>query len=223
MITVIYGLTGAGKTFLMTQLIYNDWKNGAMLNVNYPIYFSENNDNIKRWHQLDETYNLTQGIIAIDEGQKLFDARRWASLPVGFAEKIAQHRKHHLDIYTTTQDLGNIDLRVRQNIHEVYHCQSVARFPRNDRVKPVLQIIKVTRKIRVMDNNTNRITWKNIGTKKLYLSRYWTRELYNTYADIGFERYLCKIKAIKKAPLGKRNWRVKLVSRDLLNRGKVRL
>lgn len=217
MITVITGLTGSGKTFFMARLMLRDWKHGAMVYTNFLLYFPNNNERVERWHNLDELYRLTDGIIAIDEGQKLFDARRWASLPVSFAEKIAQHRHHALDIYTTTQDVGHIDLRVRQNIHELYNCRSIFRFPKNDRIKPILQLIIITKKQRKISIN-DRLVWEKVNNGKwFFLSRFWTRELYNTYGDIGFQRYLCKLKREGK------KWKGKIYARDLINQGKARL
>lgn len=219
MITVITGLTGSGKTwFMVNQLLLPEWKKGgAMVYANFPLTFPGDNENTKRWHNLDELYFLNNGIIAIDEGQKLFDAHRWGSLPVSFAEKIAQHRKHFLDIYTTTQDFFHIDIRVRDNVHELYNCQSVLRFPRNDRVYPIFQIIKVIRKQRFSSADGSRVNWVPTAKKTYFISRYWTKEFYNTYGDIGFQRFLCRIKREK------RKWRGKIYSRNLINRGKARL
>lgn len=217
MIVVITGLTGSGKTwFLVNKLLMPDWKVGAHIYANFPLTFPNDNENITRFHNLDELYHMTDGVIAIDEGQKLFDARRWASLPISFAEKIAQHRKHFLDIYTTTQDFGHIDVRVRQNIHELYNCQSIFRFPRNDRIKPYLQLIRVVKKQRKLSAD-DRIVWEVVGKKFYWLSQFWTKSLYNTYGDIGFERYMMRIKYEKKS------WRAKIYSRDLVNQGKARL
>lgn len=217
MIVVITGLTGSGKTWFMTnKLLMADRKAGAELFVNFPLYFPNDNESVTRWHNLDELYHLHSGVIAIDEGQKLFDARRWASLPISFAEKIAQHRKHHLDIYTTTQDFGHIDVRIRSNIHELYNCASLFRLPRNDRVKPLLQLIRVVKKRRILQAD-DRIHWEIVGKKTYFISRLWTKELYNTYGDIGFERYLAKIKYVNKKWLGK------IYARDLINQGKARL
>jgi hypothetical protein len=221
MITVITGLTGSGKTWFMTRLMFNDWRRGSRVFTNFPLHFktrkTEENDDVIRWHNLDELYNLNGGIICIDEGQKLFDARRWASLPVSFAEKIAQHRKHHLDIYTTTQDIAHIDARIRQNIHELYNCQSLIRLPRNDRVKPYFQMIRITKKQRSIGGETERIIWKRIKIRYKFISRFWTANLYDTYGDIGFEQFICKIKREK----GK--WVGKIYSRDLINQRKARL
>lgn len=214
MITVITGLTGSGKTWLMAQMLLKEWRLGSDIYTNFPLLFPDR-ERITRWHNLDELYRLTRGVIAIDEGQKLFDARRWGSLPVSFSEKIAQHRKHFIDIITTTQDLGHIDLRVRSNVHELYNCQSLFRFPRADRVKPILQLIKITRKRRTIENE--RITWLKIKHKYYFLSRFWTRTLYNTYGDIGFNKYICRIKREKN------KWTGKIYSRDLVNQGKARV
>lgn len=216
MITVITGLTGSGKTWFMTRLMLKDWKDGAEIFSNFPLYFPNNNERVSRWHNLDELYHLTGGVIAIDEGQKLFDARRWGSLPVSFGEKIAQHRKHFLDILTTTQDIGHIDLRVRSNIHELYNCQSIFRFPKNDRVKPFLQFIKISKKKRVV-NSEDRLKFERVSHKFYFISRFFTKELYNTYGDIGFQKFICRIKRDKK------KWVGKIYSRDLINRGKARL
>lgn len=217
MITLFTGLTGSGKTWLMTKIMYKEWRKGVNTYVNFPISFSPDNEGITRYHNLDEIYNVHNGIIGIDEGQKLFDARRWGSLPISFAEKIAQHRKHLLDIYTTTQDLGHIDIRVRSNIHELYNCQSVFRFPKNERVYPILQMIRVIKKMRKF-NNMERITWEKCGRQHLYLiSRFFTKELYNSYADIGMQKFICKLKYHNK------KWIGRIYSRDLVNRGKARL
>lgn len=217
MITVITGLTGSGKTWYMTKLIHRDWQNGARVFTNFPMRFGENNEDVTRWHSLDELYHLNKGVIAIDEGQKLFDARRWASLPVSFAEKVAQHRKDFLDIYTTTQDIGHIDVRIRSNIHELYNCQTIFRWPRNERQHPILQCVRITRKERMITADTDRLAWRVVNRKIFWISRLFTKTLYDTYATVGMERYLCRIKREKK------QWKAKIYSRDLVNQGKARI
>lgn len=202
----------------MTRLILKDWKRGAKIWANFPLNFPNDNERITRWHNLDELYTLHSGVIAIDEAQKLFDARHWGSLPTNFAGKIAQHRKHHLDIYTTTQDFSHIDVRVRQNVHELINCSSIFRFPRNDRFYPLFQLIKITKKKRVSQSDGERLYWQKAGSSKIrVISRFWTKELYNTYADVGMEKYLCKLRYEKKG------WLLKLYCRELIDRGRARL
>ena len=210
MITVITGLTGSGKTFLMSRLALARRKLNENIYANLNFNFPNDNEGVYRWHVLSETYNLKNGVICIDEGQKLFDAHAWAFLPMTFAEKIASHRHHGIDIITTTQDFGHIDIRVRQNVHELYNCRSVFRWPKNDRKKPIFQIIDVIKKQRSFDDVVG-IKWTTVSNKKYYLSKYWTKELYNTYANIDLSHFICQIKRDKK------KWLIILQSRQLAN------
>lgn len=211
MMTVITGLTGSGKTYLMSRLLLKARKNGEIIYPNLSLNFPNDNEGVIRWHSLSETYNIKNGVIGIDEGQKLFDARNWADLPLSFAEKIASHRHHFLDVITTSQDFGHIDLRMRSNIHELYNCQSLFRFPKNDRLKPILQIIKIIKKERSY-NDTEGIKWDKKATKVHYLSKFWTKQLYDTYANIDLSHFICLIKREKS------KWLITLTSRQLSSR-----
>ena len=226
MITVIQGATGSGKTWFMVQLMRQYWKQGDQVFVNFPVWYDQEKTGagIVRWHSLPELYSVSKAVIGIDEGQKLFDARQWKRLPASFAEKIAQHRHHHLDILTTTQDLLHIDYRIRSNIHVVYTCHSLLRIPRNERVHPHLQIIRITKQERSANQLNNRVMWLTTGRGKYhYLSKFWTKTYYDTYAEVDLDRFLCRIKYIKKPGEMKGNWIGKIYSRDLVNSGKARL
>lgn len=217
MITLIIGLTGSGKTWLQTKILYGRWQKGSKIYPNYPLLFSETNDDIIRWHDLEETYHLEHGVIGIDEGQKLFEARRWASLPLGFLEKISDHRHDFLDIVTTTQAFRQIDVRVRENVHEMYTCQSLLRIPPNDSVRPIIQWLRVTKKVRKISESDS-IKFYKVGRAKWYfISKYWTKKLYDTYANIRSDKLICKLK------LEKGLWKAKIYSRELIARGKARL
>ena len=208
MITVITDLTGSGKTWYMSRLMLKRWKLGENIFTNFPLFFPNENERVVRWHNLSEIYQIKNGIIAIDEGQKLFDARLWPFLPLSFSEKIASHRHHFVDIITTTQDFGHIDVKVRANVHELYNCKSIFRFPKDDRVRPIIQIIQITKKQRSFDDTAG-IRWDKTAKKLHFISRFWTRELYNTYGNIDLARFLCQIKREKK------KWLITIQSRQL--------
>lgn len=210
MITVITGLTGSGKTWLMSRLALKRRKLGDLIYANMSFTFPKDNEGVYRWHNLNETYPITNGVICIDEGQKLFDARMWQFLPITFAEKIASHRHQGLDIITTTQDFGHIDIKVRDNVHELYSCQSLFRFPRNDRYKPIFQAIRVTKKRRSFDDYVS-VKWVIKSRKLKFISKFFTKELYNTYANINLSHFICQIKRDKK------KWLIILISRQLAN------
>lgn len=209
MITVITGLTGSGKTWFMSRLALKSQKLGENIYSNVSFSFPNNNENVMRWHNLSETFNLTNGTIVIDEGQKLFDARNWMFLPNAFADKIVSHRHQDLNILTTTQDFGQIDVRVRNNVHELYNCQKMFRFPKSDRKKPLLQISRITKKERSFDD-VQGIKWSVVGTRYVWISKYFTKEIYNTNANIDLSHFLCQIKREKK------KWLIVLQSRNLV-------
>lgn len=226
MITVITGATGSGKTWLMVQLMRRYWRTGDNVYVNFPVCFDKERtgEGVCRWHSLSEIYAIKRAVIGIDEGQKLFDARQWKRLPVSFAEKIAQHRHHFLDIITTTQDLLHIDFRIRSNVHVVYSCASIFRIPGNERVYPALQLIKITRQERSTNETKNRVLWLTKGRAKYYwLSRFWTKRYYDTYTEVDMDKFLCRIKYIKKPGQKRGKWIGRIYSRDLVNSGKARL
>jgi len=224
MIVLIEGPAGAGKTILMSRLIKREWKKGENVFPNFPLWYDEDRTRIKRWHNIDETYHLKNGIIAIDESQKFMDARRWASLPIAFIEKIAMHRHHHLDFYTTTQDMGHVDVRMRSNVHERFRVASIFRFPKNSRVKPFLQIIKYRRYVRKFESENQRVRWTQVGiTHPMIISRLWTKTYYDTYGDVGKQEFICKIYHTKKSSTIKSNTLIRIVSRELLESGKARL
>lgn len=214
MIILITGLTGSGKTWFMSRLLYKRWKKGENVHANFSLTFPKADERVNRWYNLSEIYSITKGVIGIDEGQKLFGARAWMFLPVEFSDKIASHRHQYLDVITTTQDLGHIDVIVRNNIHELYNCRSIWRFPKNERTHPLLQIIKITRKQRSFDE-TSGIKWVKSGSKIRFISKLWTKELYNTYANIDLSHFICQIKRENK------KWLIILQSRQLANRRRL--
>lgn len=219
MITVIDGPTGACKTMLMVLIARGQWKIGADLWANFPVWFNEEREGIYRWHNLDETFGLHNVLLLIDDGQRLFDARQWASLPPAFAEKIALSRHDHIDVITTTQHISHIDIRVRQNVHELYSVQSLIRIPRNDRVKPIIQISRYIKKEKATtEGETERLLWKKSGNYHfLFISKFWTKTYYDTYTNFGLTRYVCK------TILKNKQWLLKIYSRQMVNSGKARL
>lgn len=211
MISVITGLTGSGKTWFMSRLALKRRKQGDIIYPNMAFNFPNNNEGVIRWYNLSETYNLVNGVLCIDEGQKLFDARQWESLPMSFSEKIASTRHQFLDVITTTQDFGHIDLRIRSNVHELFNCQSMFRFPKKDKFKPVLQLIRIARKTRSFDDVLG-IKWTKGRNRYHLISRFWTKDLYNTYANIDLSHFICQIKRDKQ------KWLIILQSRQLATR-----
>lgn len=226
MITLIYGHTGSGKTFLSVKMLHKAWKKGFNIYTNHPLNFGSD-EGIMRWHNLEELFHLKNGIIFIDDAIKLLDAQRWQQLPTSFKEKIAGHRHDHIDIITNIQDFYQINVDVRRNVHRLIGIESVFRSSRNDRIQPILQVSRAVEKVRRTDVLNEKSQWTNRGRAKLYfISRLWTKSLYDTYDNIYLDRFICSIKHEKKwtaAKNSKGEWRAKIYSRDLVNQGKARI
>jgi hypothetical protein len=219
---VIDGAAGSGKTWLQTKLVRREWRAGENVFANYDLYFSEKNEDIYRFYSLDETYNLTHGVIAFDELQDL--AGYWNAMPISFRNKIAHHRHHKLTIYSNTQDFKDLHTELRRNVHVRYRCSSILRLPISEAKMPIFQWIKVTKRVKVSSSHDNEPRFEKIGrTKSYFLSKYWTKSYYNTHANIDFTKYLCKLIYEKKMPNQAGIWRLKMVDRDMISQGKARL
>lgn len=212
---VIDGLAGSGKTWFATRLARKEWRGGAEVWGNYNLKFNLENKDVHRFYVLDEIYHLNKAVIVLDEAQDL--AGHWLAMPEVFRNKIAHHRHHHLDVISTTQDFQNIHVYLRRNVHERYRVSSLMRFPRKDRVKPLLQIIRVAKKTRKISiENDDNLIWKQEGRAKLFfISRLWTREYYDTFANIDFDKYICKLEYEKKPKEKRGIWILKIENRDM--------
>jgi hypothetical protein len=218
MITLIWGLGGAGKSWLLSRILYWEWKQGSIINtINIPLTFSEKNENINKFWCLADTYTITNGIIAIDEAHKILDASQWSSLPLLFKDLICQQRHSGLDVYTICHSPQEIDVYVRRNVHDGYLCKSIFRFPFNERKKPWFQWIQVQHKARIIDE-TDRVVFKNDHRAKNYfLSLFWTKSLYDTYSQTRLTRY------VSQTIFEKNKWQTYIVNRQLISSGRAKL
>lgn len=217
MITCIIGLTGSGKTWFLSQLLYKRWLAGENIISYNQLYFSDENERINRFWQLSDLYTATNAVIGFPELQKLLNAGAWRSLPPMFMDLICQHRHSQLDIIGDTQELMQIDCQLRRNIHEVYVCQTILRIPKTDKILPWLHWIRIQKKIRKFDAATDRVVFVKEGRAKFYfISRLWTKKLYDTFEKSNLSKYL--IWAERK----QQKWKVIMANRQLIASGKFR-
>ena len=222
MITLICGHTGSGKTFVSVKMLYKAWKKKENIFTNHALRFGSD-EGIMRWHQLEETYHLTKGILFIDDAKKLLAADRWQMLPQSFKEKIAGHRHDHLDVITNIQDYYQINVEIRRNVHRLITLKTVLRSTKNDRIMPALQITRATEWRRKSDVLNERSSWEVVGHHTYYISRFFSKKLYDTFDNIYLDKFICKINYCKKPNQKKGEWFGKIYSRDLVNQGKARI
>ena len=143
---------------------------------------------IRYFEDMTEILEVRNGIIIFDEGQELFEARNWEKLPFEFSNKLRQHRKHQLDLYVTTQNLGTIDINYRRLVQSWYHTEEVfALFGmRNPSLFSVHK--ESVKDIDQLYNTIDDLKVANLKTKVFFIHRY-KRVLYDTLYDIGFRRF----------------------------------
>lgn len=126
---MITGLKGAGKTAYMTKLLYDDFKRGHKVRANYKLEFKS--EGIDLDFLLTNPYELQNMSLGIDEAQTWLDCRMSASKKNRiFSYLMLQSRKRHVDIYFTSQQAANVDIRVRKNIDFLYECVPMVQTPK---------------------------------------------------------------------------------------------
>jgi len=148
-------------------------------------YIPKKRGRIIYFEDITELLEVRNGIILVDEGQALLEARNWEALPAEFSNKLRQHRKHNLDLYVTTQNLGTIDINLRRLVQVWVHCTDVFAlfWKRNPSWLTVHR--KDHKDIDQLYNNVDDLLVNNLHSSFFLISLFTTR-LYDTYYDIGF-------------------------------------
>lgn len=217
MIWAFTGKTGSGKTFRMIKEAYKYWKRGIDVYSNtillfdkngqagkniveYPALFSRyerflakvkikyaSRGRIMYFENIEEILDIKNGLILFDEAQVIFNARQWENLPSEFQYKLQQHRKHRIDFFCTTQNLGTIDITYRRLIQAWFHCRCLFQLGQSPRIWFGIYSLE----IKDVDDIYNSVDdlKANIIKKRPFLIHRFSQRLYNTMYDIGFKRF----------------------------------
>jgi len=114
------GSVGSGKTLGALNFMLETMENMQVKNVyaNMEINLPEQYT-LKRWSDFSTVREAMCGVLIIDEASMFLDAREFAKLDPAIKDLIKEHRKHHLRIITTTQDVSFIDKMFRILCDEV--------------------------------------------------------------------------------------------------------
>jgi len=80
-------------------------------------------DNVIKFQELKQLYDVQNAIICIDEMATLFSSRDWKDTPAWFLQKLAVHRHEGLDLIGTTQRYDGIDNIIRELSENVFWVQ----------------------------------------------------------------------------------------------------
>lgn len=163
----------------------SEWiKQRVALNRNHD-YFPKKRGRIIYFEDITEILEARNGIICMDEGQALLEARNWENLPAEFSNKLRQHRKHNLDLYVTTQNLGTIDINLRRLVQNWIHCTDVFAFLGLRNPSWLTFHRKDHKDIDQLYNSVDDLMVDNLKTGYFIINRF-TKRYYDTYYDIGF-------------------------------------
>ena len=205
MIWAFTGKTGSGKTFRMVNEAYKRWCRGVDVYSNTVLSFEKvrppifglilkvlkikklKRGRIRYFEDITEVLDVKKGLILFDEAQVLFNARRWESLPGEFQYKLQEHRKHELDLYCTTQNLGTIDISYRRLIQFWFHCEVLFRI--GTKARSLAGLYRLN--IKDIDQIYNTVDDLKADTikKHFFIIHFFSRCLYDTMYDIGFKRF----------------------------------
>lgn len=122
MLHSIVGLMSSGKTLYMTYLLYRDYLQGRQILTNYDVNFPHIKINRTMLIQMGEkNFSLKNFSCGFDELWIYLDSR------VAMENRVAsyffnQSSKDDANIYFTSQEQGQNDIRLRNNCHYLTTC-----------------------------------------------------------------------------------------------------
>lgn len=153
------GSVGSGKTLGALKFVLDCPGDNVYANMHINL---EEPKKLLRWSQFDAIKAATCGVVLIDEASMFLDAREFAKLDPTIKDLIKEHRKHHLRIVTTTQDVSFIDKMFRILCDEVRLMRKLSLpiigwiFP--DCVRPNI-VCSTCKEIRIDDGIGDRVFW----------------------------------------------------------------
>lgn len=114
-ITAIDGGLGAGKTYTMIALAYDEYLAGRPVFANFPCAFAHR---LRSW---SEWCAVRSGVLMWDESHLDIDSRSFGS-NVAVTPWLTQLRKLSVELLYTTQNFGQVDVRLRNLSDRLIRC-----------------------------------------------------------------------------------------------------
>lgn len=121
MIIGFVGPRGQGKTLLMSARLRRRYRRGYKILTNYEVNFPHGSLNAKKLVEMGE--ELKNCAIGVDEIHVLLDSRNsMSNRNKMITYFILQTRKRNVVLFFTTQDYGQVDVRLRRNTDFWVEC-----------------------------------------------------------------------------------------------------
>lgn len=129
MLIVICGKRGSGKSVFLVSQLYKHYKQGKKIYSNLNVKFPHEKITLSSLLSL----NFQNATIGIDEAQQYLDCRTSSSKRNRIISYlIFQSRKRSVDIFFTSQQFHNLDIRLRNNADLIYYCTALKKITKND-------------------------------------------------------------------------------------------
>jgi len=134
MIIGYVGPRGHGKTLLMTARLFRRFNKGYRILTNYKVAFKHEQLDAAKLVEMGE--DLHHCAIGADEFHILLDSRNSMSKRNKMITYfILQTRKRHVVLMFTTQDEGQVDVRLRKNVDYWVYCKRLTKIVNGKKIK----------------------------------------------------------------------------------------
>lgn len=125
-ITLVFGLPGCGKTTYLTSLVYKALRSKRYKNVycNVPLAGSPVFDDMILISPSDiGKYNLSDGVLFLDESMIAFNTRNYAKFNDALVQYFCMHRHYNIDLWLFSQRADGLDKNIRSITDRVLFCR----------------------------------------------------------------------------------------------------
>jgi len=162
------------------EIIRRNW----LIHVSKSDYCPMSRGRISYFDTIDEVFHVKNSAILFDEGQTLFRSYDWESIPRLFLQKLEQNRKHEIHLITTAQRVKAININYRELIQDWAHFETIFDlFGFHIYRKKIKDIDYITEELQ----EANVPTLKTAGLLGFKVLTPWTKRIFDTMYDIGFE------------------------------------
>lgn len=188
-VSLYFGLPGAGKTSLLTQLAVSEAYNIAMGQSRYTCVITNVPIVCENVYYTDDLswlgeYYVKGALYLIDEATLLFDSREYKFFAKGLVKGFVLHRHTENDIIVFVQIWNRVDKTIRDICDRVYYLHKGAIF------KSLTYVNRIPYQILFPDENSNQCGDIIMGYRKCsFFQRLFSKRLYRPVVYGFYDTY----------------------------------
>lgn len=123
-VTILYGLPGAGKSYLLACIADEYIKSGFPVCCNYPVKGTHRIQN----KDINTDLCISRSVLLLDEAHSLFNSRGFKNFTKSMHEFFSLHRHLGNCIYLVTQHPARLDVVIREVASDFCYCSTFSLF-----------------------------------------------------------------------------------------------